>query len=248
MAEPLKGGKRVFRSSPPQSFWPGWGQAGWRLNRGVEAERSQVGTRVQASRFYTAGDRLHAGAGTIHVDAISYLSATASPDTNRREEIIMTAPKLTRVLGGVFLVAVFVAIPMRASAQTSVSAFDIFLVDPCTGGNTVEAVGTETTTISTKVTGSGDLHLDISDVFKGTGADVLDATKTYTYSDNEQFSFTTPLPVGSATADSTFTQKIFVKGSKSLDNWMIKATITFKVNANGVVTKITSLTSDVCKG
>ena len=160
----------------------------------------------------------------------------------------MTAITLRRSLVGIFALAVALAIPTHAAAQTTQQTFDVLLVDPCTGFNTVDVSGMETTTVSTKVTGSGDLHLDISDVFKGTGFDVLDATKTYTYSDNEQFSFTTPLPVGSATFDSTFTSKIFVKGSKSLDNWMIKATITFKVNANGIVTKTTSLSSDVCKG
>jgi hypothetical protein len=29
---------------------------------------------------------------------------------------------------------------------------------------------------------------------------------------------------------------------------MIKATIVIKINANGIITKSTSLTSDVCKG
>jgi hypothetical protein len=160
----------------------------------------------------------------------------------------MTTAKYGRPLVGVFFVAALLALPVGAAAQTTQQPFDILLVDPCTGNNTVDVSGVETTTISTKVTGSGDLHLDISDIFKGTGVDVLDATNTYTYSDNEQFSFTTALPVGTDTADSTFTTKIFLKGSKSLDNWMIKATITFKVNANGVVTKSTTLGSDVCKG
>jgi hypothetical protein len=218
------------------------------VNRGVEAERRQVGTRVQASRFHTAGVRLRAGAGTIDVDGNSYLSATTSPDTNRREDIIMTAPKLTRVLGGVFLVAALVAMPTLAAAQTATLPFDTVLVNPCTGFNTVSVTGLETTSVTTKVTGSGDLHVDVVDAFKGTGVDSLDATKTYTYSDNEKFSFTTPLPVGSGTLDSSFSQKLFLKGSKALDNWTIKATIVIKVNAQGVVTKDTMLTSDVCKG
>jgi hypothetical protein len=160
----------------------------------------------------------------------------------------MTTAKYGRPLVGVFFVAALLALPVGAAAQTVQQSFDILLVDPCTQNNTVEVTGIETTTTSMKVTGSGDLHLDISDVFKGTGVDVLDATRTYTYADNEQFSFTTALPVGSDIADSTFTSKIFLKGSKSLDNWMIKATITFHVNANGVVTKDTIFTSDVCKG
>jgi len=160
----------------------------------------------------------------------------------------MTAQNLTRVLGGVFLVAALVAMPTLASAQTTSLPFEKDLVDPCTQGNMVHVAGTNTTVITTKVTGSGDLHVDVSDLFKGTGVDVLDPSKTYTYSDNEQFSYNTPLPVGSGTLDSSFTQKIFLKGSKSLDNWIIKATIVIKINAQGTVTKDTILTSDVCKG
>jgi hypothetical protein len=161
----------------------------------------------------------------------------------------MTAITLRRILVAAFMLAALIAIPTHAAAQTSQSAFDILLTDPCAGGNTVHVTGLETTTITSKVTGSGDLHLDVSDVFKGTGVDVLDSTKTYTYSDNQQFSFTAALPIDpTATADSTFTSKIFLKGSKSLDNWMIKATIVIKINANGIITKSTSLTSDVCKG
>jgi hypothetical protein len=161
----------------------------------------------------------------------------------------MTAPKVNRSLVGVLFVTALLAFPALAAAQTVQQNFDVLLVDPCTQSNTVDVSGIETTTISTKVTGSGNLHVDISDVFKGTGVDVLDSTRTYTYADNEQFSFNTTLPIDpSTTADSTFTSKIYLKGSKSLDNWMIKATITFKVNANGTVTKDTSMTSDVCKG
>jgi hypothetical protein len=161
----------------------------------------------------------------------------------------MTATKFGRSLVGVSFVAALLAFPALAAAQTVQQNFDILLVDPCTQNNTVDVTGIETTTISTKVTGSGQLHLDISDVFKGTGVDVLDATRTYTYADNEQFSFNTILPIDpSTTADSTFTSKIYLKGSKSLDNWMIKATITFKVNSNGAVTKDTIMSSDVCKG
>jgi len=36
---------------------------------------------------------------------------------------------------------------------------------------------------------------------------------------------------------------------KALDNWTTKATVVFKVNSNGVVTKTSStLSGDVCKG
>jgi len=159
----------------------------------------------------------------------------------------MTAITFRRAFIAVFMLAVLVAMPTAARAQTTQQPFEVTLFDPCTGDN-VLILGLETTTVTTNVTGSGDLHLSISDIFKGAGADVLDPSRKYTYSDNEQFNFTTPLPVGSDLADSTSTFKIFMKGSKSLDNWMIKATITFKVNSNGVVTKSTALTSDVCKG
>jgi len=243
----------VSGSSPPQSFWPEWGQAGWRLNRGVEAERSQVGTRVRASRFYTAGDRQRAGAGTIDVDANSYLSATPSPDTSGREEIIMTAPKLTRVLGGVFIVAALVAIPTQAAAQTTTvqNLFaDVLLPNPCNGGDPVMVSGTETIVISSKITGAGQLHLDISDVSKGSGISTIDLTRTYTFSDNEQFSVNATLPFDPLGLNSfTFTQKLFLKGAKSLDNWVVRASFVLQINQQGIVTKgPTNFASGVCKG
>jgi hypothetical protein len=165
----------------------------------------------------------------------------------KREEPIMTAMKLTRALGGLFIVAAFVALPTVAGAQTTSLPFEKDVPDGCTT-RLVHITGNETTAISTKVTGSGDLHIDISDVFKGSGADLLDATRLYTFSDSEQFSFNTPLPVGTGTLDSSFTQKLFLKGNKSLDNWVIRATIVIHVNGQGQVTKDTLLTSAECKG
>ncbi|HMF98484.1 MAG TPA: hypothetical protein VKE96_29490 [Vicinamibacterales bacterium] len=162
----------------------------------------------------------------------------------------MTAATLRQPLVGVVFASALLALPLGAAAQTVQQPFDLQVVNPCTGNNLVEVTGTETTSIVTKVTGSGDLHLDISDLFKGTGVDIFDATKTYSYSDNEQFSITAAVPNDpNTTTDLTFTAKLFMKGSKALDNWTTKATIVFKVNANGVVTKSsTTLSGDVCKG
>jgi hypothetical protein len=165
----------------------------------------------------------------------------------KREEAIMTGTKLTRALGGLFIVAAFVALPTVAAAQTTSLPVEKDILDGCTA-RLVHITGNETTAISTKVTGSGDLHVDVSDVFKGSGADLLDSTRLYTFSDSEQFSFNTPLPVGTGTLDSSFTQKLFLKGNKSLDNWVIRATIVIKVNGQGQVTKDTILTSAECKG
>jgi hypothetical protein len=162
----------------------------------------------------------------------------------------MTGTKLGRSLVGVASVAALLAFPVRAAAQIVQQNFDIQVVNPCTGNNIVDVTGVETTSISTKVSGSGNLHVTISDVFKGTGVDILDATKTYAYSDNEQFSSDVPIPVDpTVLGDITFTAKLFMKGSKALDNWTTKATVVFKVNSNGVVTKSsTTFSGDVCKG
>jgi hypothetical protein len=47
----------------------------------------------------------------------------------------------------------------------------------------------------------------------------------------------------------TFTGKLFMKGSKALDNWTTKATITFRINNQGIITKdATTFSGDVCKG
>jgi len=162
----------------------------------------------------------------------------------------MTAATRRNSLVGVVLVGALLAIAGSAAAQVVQQSFDIQVVNPCTGNNIVEVTGVETTSITTKVGGSGNLHVSISDVFKGTGVDLLDATKTYVYSDNEQFSSDVPIPVDPNTpGDITFTAKLFMKGSKALDNWTTKATVVFKVNANGIVTKSsTILSGDVCKG
>ena len=162
----------------------------------------------------------------------------------------MTAATRRNSLVGVVLVGALLAIAGSAAAQVVQQSFDIQVVNPCTGNNIVEVTGVETTSITTKVGGSGNLHVSISDVFKGTGVDILDATKTYVYSDNEQFSSDVAIPVDpNVPGDITFTAKLFMKGAKALDNWTTKATIVFKVNANGIVTKSsTILSGDVCKG
>jgi len=161
----------------------------------------------------------------------------------------MIPKKLGHSFVGVLCFTAVLALPSIARAQVVQQPFTAQLTDPCTGNNIVVIEGIDTTSIITKVTPSGQLHLDISDVFKGTGHDAVLTDITYTYSDNANFNFNVSLPLDpNATQDSTFTDKIFVKGSKSLDNWTIKATITFKVNAQGTVTKDNVFTSDVCKG
>ena len=162
----------------------------------------------------------------------------------------MTAATLRHSVFGILGVAALLALPTVASAQVVQQNFSIQVVNPCTGNNIVQVDGIETTSISTKVSGSGNLHVAINDVFKGTGVDILDATKTYVYSDNEQFSSDVPVPVDpTVLGDITFTAKLFMKGSKALDNWTTKATVVFKVNSNGIVTKnSTTFSGDVCKG
>jgi hypothetical protein len=172
-------------------------------------------------------------------------------DTQREKRgTAMTAVTLRKSLVGVVIAGALLALPVGAAAQVVQQTFDIQVVNPCTGNNIVEVTGLETTSISTKVSGSGNLHVTISDVFKGTGVDILDATKTYTYSDNEQFSSDVPIPVDpTVLGDITFTAKLYMKGSKALDNWTTKATVMFKVNSNGIVTKSsTTFSGDVCKG
>lgn len=141
---------------------------------------------------------------------------------------------------------------------TAVGAF----VNPCTAEN-VDVTGSTTLTITTNVTGTGSMKLSVGEVTKGTGMgwNALQAylpgvnpdplvANTYAFSESQQFNtqFTLngdPLSLTS----STFSDKLFMKGAKSLDNWTIKATFTVKVNGKGIVTSVTSnLTGDICKG
>ena len=135
-------------------------------------------------------------------------------------------------------------------------------VDPCTGQN-VDVTGSTTLSISTNVTGSNQLKVSVGEVTKGNGVgwDPLQpylvgvnpnplTANTYSFAENQQFNtqFTINGDPTSITS-STFSDKLFMKGSKSLNNWTIKATFTIKVNGQGVVTGVTSsLTGDVCKG
>jgi len=162
----------------------------------------------------------------------------------------MTATTLRQSLVGVVFTGALLALPVGAAAQIVQQNLDFQVVNPCTGNNIVQVTGVETTSITTKVSGSGNLHVTISDVVKGTGADSTDPSMTYTYSDNEQFSSDVPIPVDpTMPGNITFTAKLFMKGAKALDNWTAKATVVFKVNASGVVTKdSTFFSGDMCKG
>ena len=191
-----------------------------------------------------------------------------------------------RIIPGTLVLAVALAIPATAAAQSStfVLPFDRLgpptqncttqpdgtitcvaagaFQDPCTGQN-VDVTGSTTLTISTNVTGSGSMKLSVSEVTKGTGTgwDPLEpyllgvnpdplTANTYSFAESQKFDTQFTLSGDPTTiTSSTFSDKLFMKGSKSLNNWTIKATFTIKINGNGVVTSVNNnFTGDVCKG
>jgi hypothetical protein len=121
-------------------------------------------------------------------------------------------------------------------------------VNPCTGEN-VDVIGSTTLTIFTNITGSGSMKISVGEVTKGNGLGQMSGF-TYSFSDSQQFNSQFAVSSDPTTlTETTFSDKLFLRGAKSVDNWTIRATFKVQVNGNGVVTSVTeNLTGDVCKG
>jgi hypothetical protein len=134
--------------------------------------------------------------------------------------------------------------------------------NPCTLQN-VDVTGSTTMTISLNVTGSGQGKASVSETTKGSGMgwdptlpylvgvnpNPLTAT-IYNFTESQQFNAQFTLNGDPTTlTTSTFTDKLFMKGAKSTDNWTIKATFKIQINGQGVVTSTqSSFTGNVCNG
>jgi hypothetical protein len=121
-------------------------------------------------------------------------------------------------------------------------------INPCTAEN-VGVLGSTTLSINVNISGSGSAKVSVGEVTKGTGLGALSGT-TYAFSESQQFNtqFTLNGDPNTLTS-STFSDKLFMKGAKSVDNWTIKATFTIRINGQGVVTSVNStMTGDICKG
>ena len=126
--------------------------------------------------------------------------------------------------------------------------------NPCTLEN-VDVLGTSTISTLTTIDKFGTRKVDVSVLTKGTGAGwtgIDYATRvisgsTYTFNENQNFSFRVPTIGQEFTSD--FTDKLAMKGAKSIDNWVIRANFRIKVNADGTTQVfMIKLNADACKG
>ena len=156
------------------------------------------------------------------------------------------ASKLPAFLVGVILLAVLLALPASAAAQsTFVVPFDATFLNPCTAEEVV-VNGATTISISDTVTPQGDRRISVGEVTKGKGFGVPSGTE-YTFSDNQQF--TVKAPMLGEEFDSSFSDKFALKGAKSVDNWVLRAYFRLKISALGEVqVVIERLNADMCKG
>jgi len=70
---------------------------------------------------------------------------------------------------------------------------------------------------------------------------------SYTFNESQNFTFR--LPTAGDEFASDFSDKLAMKGAKSIDNWVIRANFRIKVNADGTVQVfMIKMNADNCKG
>jgi len=176
------------------------------------------------------------------------------------------------MVGALGLVAAL-AVPTTVAAQSGSSVFVVTFdrsgtpgVDgagnptgafknPCTG-EFVDVFGSSTITMSQVLDNRGNVKTDVKTATKGSGSgwviDPVSLLQVFTgksYAFNETQTFSIKVGVGEA-FESDFFDKLAMKGTKSTDNWMLRARFRIKVSTTGEVqvslVKITD--GDVCKG
>jgi hypothetical protein len=126
--------------------------------------------------------------------------------------------------------------------------------NPCTA-EFVDVLGRTTISTAQSIDKFGNLKVNVSEVTKGTGAGwvLLNGVQsftasTYAFNENSQFTFRLP-PSGSQEFTSDFSDKLAMKGAKSIDNWVIRAQFRIKVSADGTVQVfMIKMNADNCKG
>ena len=125
-------------------------------------------------------------------------------------------------------------------------------VNPCTS-EFVDVRGTSTISTLQTVDKFGTVKVNVSVVTKGTGSgwvatpEPLATGSTYSFSDSQQFSFR--LPVAGEAFSSDFSDKLAMRGAKSIDNWIIRAHFRIKVNSDGTTqVLLIKMNADSCKG
>jgi hypothetical protein len=184
----------------------------------------------------------------------------------------MVSMKVGRIIGTALCGALLLALPQAAFAQSSTfvipfervgppifdpvtgAAIDGAFVNPCTFEN-VDVSGSSTVSISTSVM-NGVVKTSVGVVSKGTGtgwtfgADgvaVILSGKTYVFTDTQQFTLKASL---GDIVESDFFDKFNLKGTRSTDNWIIRARFRVKIGSNGQVqVSLVKLNDgDTCKG
>jgi hypothetical protein len=142
--------------------------------------------------------------------------------------------------------------PMTGQPISEVVATGAF-VNPCTAEN-VDVRGSATISTAQSIDKFGTVKVNVSEIIKGTGAGwvVLNGLPTFTassYTFNESQNFTFRLPSAGEEFASDFTDKLAMKGQKSIDNWVIRAQFRIKVNVDGTVQVfMIKMNADQCKG
>lgn len=142
--------------------------------------------------------------------------------------------------------------PLTLEATTILVDTGAF-VNPCTFEN-VDVRGTSTISTLQTVDKFGTVKVNVSVVTKGTGAgwivmgvDPVFSGSTYSFNDSQQFTF--KLPVAGQEFSSDFSDKLALKGAKSIDNWVVRAHFRIKVNADGTTQVfMIKMNADTCKG
>jgi hypothetical protein len=126
-------------------------------------------------------------------------------------------------------------------------------VNPCTLEN-VDVSGSTTISTVQSVDRWGTIKVSVSVVSKGTGLGWIPGAEgqtftgsNYAFSESQSFKF--QLPAVGDEFSSDFSDKLSLRGARSIDNWTIRANFRIAVGADGVI-KILRIneTGDVCKG
>ena len=126
-------------------------------------------------------------------------------------------------------------------------------VNPCTFEN-VDVIGSTTITSLQTVDKWGTVKVNVGVSTKGTGTGWILVNGTpvftgsaYTYTDNQQFTFR--LPSTGEEFSSDFTDRLSMRGAKSVDNWTVRAHFKIRISAAGEVQVfLIKMTGDTCKG
>ncbi len=159
----------------------------------------------------------------------------------------MTRMKISFVTLAVLCCAILLGTPQTAAAQNStfISPFNVTLLDPCTG-ELVDLSGSATTTLAEKVNKDGTTSTSVSVVTKGTG---LGQTSLGGYVFSESTNFSIKAVTVGEVFDSSFSDKLSLKGDGPTDNWVVREYLRLKIDALGnTQVAIERFTGDQCKG